>query len=119
MSDPAWDDKQWTALPHQSGTLRADVCVVGLGGSGLSAIHAFLDQGVNVIGVDAGHVASGAAGCNGGFLLAGTARFYHDTLDVVGRERARQLYALTVDEIDRMVRTMPDIARRTGSLRIA
>jgi gamma-glutamylputrescine oxidase len=119
MTRPTWDDLQWTALPHQAGALRADVCVVGLGGSGLTAVQTFLDQGASVIGIDADLVANGAAGSNGGFLLAGTARFYHDTLEVLGRERARKLYAITVTEIDRMVSTMPDIARRTGSLRIA
>lgn len=119
MTRPTWDDMQWTALPHQSGTVRTDVCVVGLGGSGLTAIQTFLDEGLNVIGIDASAVANGAAGSNGGFLLAGTARFYHETLDVLGRERARKLYEITIAEIDRMERAMPDIVRRTGSLRIA
>ena len=37
QSIPAWEDHRWTALPHLSGTMRADVCVIGLGGSGLAA----------------------------------------------------------------------------------
>lgn len=102
-----------------SGVVRSDVCVVGLGGSGLSAIHALLDHGASVVGIDATPVAGGAAGANGGFLLAGTARFYHHTVAAIGRERAGQLYRLTCEEIERMSADMPDLVRRVGSLRIA
>src|SRR5215831_4538003 len=96
QSVSAWEDHSWTSLPHLTGTMRADVCVVGLGGSGLTAVHALLDHGVNVIGIDAGQVAGGAAGANGGFLLAGAARFYHRVIETIGRERARRMYRLTV-----------------------
>jgi glycine/D-amino acid oxidase-like deaminating enzyme len=115
----AWEDYRWTGLPHLQGTKHTDVCVIGLGGSGLSAIDALLDHGVNVIGIDAAQVAGGAAGANGGFLLAGTARFYHHMRSALGSEKARQLYLLTVDEIDHMQAQMPDVVRRVGSLRIA
>lgn len=116
---PVWDDGDWTSLPHLSGNVRADVCVVGLGGSGLSAIHALLNHGLTVVGIDATQIAGGAAGANGGFLLAGTARFYHHTVAAIGRERARKLYRLTCDEIERMAMDMPDLVRRVGSMRIA
>src|SRR5262245_33942838 len=95
----AWEDGRWTALPHLQGTERTDVCVIGLGGSGLSAIEALISRGVPVIGIDAGQVAGGAAGANGGFLLAGTARFYHQVVSLAGRDRARAMYGMTVDEI--------------------
>jgi glycine/D-amino acid oxidase-like deaminating enzyme len=93
--------------------------VVGLGGSGLAAIHAFLDQGLTVIGIDSAQVAGGAAGANGGFLLAGSARFYHLVIRAIGRSRAHDLYVRTIHEIERMQREMPDLVRRVGSLRIA
>jgi hypothetical protein len=38
-------------------------------------------------------VAGGAAGRNGGFLLAGLAAFHHDAVAAHGRARARALYA--------------------------
>src|SRR5690242_13971294 len=103
-------------------TIDADVCVIGLGGSGLACITELLASGVSpgrVVGVDASVVGGGAAGRNGGFLLAGTADFYHDAVAKFGRDRARRLYALTVGEIDRMAKETPDAIRRTGSLRIA
>ena len=46
------------ALPLLQEETRADVCVIGLGGSGLTAIHALLDSGLDVVGLDAGAVAS-------------------------------------------------------------
>jgi len=95
------------------------VCVVGLGGSGLAAVHEFLDLGQRVVGVDAGTVAGGAAGRNGGFLLAGPADFHHDAVRTVGRERATALYRRTLDELARMQAETPEAIRRDGSLRVA
>jgi len=109
-------------FPRLTTTLDADVCVIGLGGSGLACIAELLASGVSparVVGLDASVVGGGAAGRNGGFLLAGTADFYHDAVAKFGHDRARRLYALTVDEIDRMAKETPDAIRRTGSLRIA
>jgi glycine/D-amino acid oxidase-like deaminating enzyme len=99
--------------------VRADVCVVGLGGSGLAAVHELLDLGQRVVGIDAGPVAGAAAGRNGGFLLAGPADFHHDAVRTVGRERATALYRRTLDELDRMQAETPEAIRRDGSLRVA
>lgn len=109
-------------FPRLTTTVDADVCVVGLGGSGLACIAELLASGVSparVVGLDAQAVGAGAAGRNGGFLLAGTADFYHDAVAQFGHERTRRLYLLTVEEIDRMAAETPDSIRRTGSLRIA
>lgn len=116
---PAWDEAEPLSLPSLDGDVRADVCVVGLGGSGLSAIHELLALGQRVVGIDADTVGGGAAGRNGGFLLAGTVRFYHDAVASLGRERARTIYQLTLDEMDRMTAQTPGVIRRTGSLRVA
>lgn len=116
---PVWDDGVWAGLPALEGDVDADLCVVGLGGSGLSAVAEGLRLGAAVVGVDAGAVAAGAAGRNGGFLLAGAADAYHRTVARVGRERAAAVYQTTLDELDRMAADEPDLVRRTGSLRIA
>lgn len=107
------------ALPSLEGEVRATVCVVGLGGSGLTAIHALLDRGIDVVGVDAGPVAGGAAGRNGGLLLAGLAPFFHDAAAELGHERAVALYRATMDEQERVAAASAAHVRRTGSLRIA
>ncbi|HEX6038720.1 FAD-binding oxidoreductase [Longimicrobium sp.] len=116
---PVWDDHDWAHLPALDGDVSADVCVVGLGGSGLTAVGELLRRGASVVGIDAGHVASGAAGRNGGFLLAGTYDFYHDAVRRHGHERARRIYALTIDEMRRITAETPEAVRQTGSLRVA
>jgi gamma-glutamylputrescine oxidase len=120
MAVPLWGDPaDWTNPPTLDGDVRADVCVVGLGGSGLAAVGALLDAGATVAGIDAGPVGGGAAGRNGGFLLAGTARFYHDAVADWGRERAAGLYRETLAEIDRLAGELgPGLVRLVGSLRL-
>ena len=115
---PVWDDQPWTPLPKLAGDTQADVCVVGLGGSGLTAVTELLAHGARVVGLEAAGVAGGAAGRNGGLLLAGTAHFYHDAVSALGRERARRLYRLTLDELERITLQTPEQVRQTGSLRI-
>ena len=118
-SDSVWRDGRDLSLPPLRGEQRADVCVIGLGGSGLSAIEELLAAGVDVIGIDAGRVAAGAAGANGGFLLAGLAQFHHDAVARFGHERALGIYALTRRELDARFAAPDSSCRRTGSLRIA
>lgn len=116
---PVWDDGGWAGLPRLDDDVTADVCVVGLGGSGLSAIGELRRLGASVVGVDAGTVAGGAAGRNGGFLLAGSSEFYHDAVRAYGRARALGIYRLTLAEMDRIEAETPEAVRRVGSLRIA
>jgi glycine/D-amino acid oxidase-like deaminating enzyme len=114
----AWDVDGWTPLPPLIDDARADVCVVGLGGSGLTAVTALREAGVSVVGIDAGSVAGGAAGRNGGFLLAGLAHPHHRMAGLLGRERAAQLHRLTLSEMSRIRAATPYAVRMTGSLRI-
>ena len=119
MNSPVWDDGRWQSLPSLMRDVETDVCVIGLGGSGLSCIHELLDLGQKVIGLDAGRVAGGATGRNGGFLLAGLAAFYHDAVKVLGRDRAKAIYQLTLEQTGRILEETPDACNQTGSLRIA
>jgi glycine/D-amino acid oxidase-like deaminating enzyme len=117
---PVWDDEaDWVPLPPLTGDAVCDVCVIGLGGSGLVAIRALREHGVDVIGVDAADAGAGAAGRNGGLLLAGLAEFHHDAVRSLGHERAVAMYRRTLTEIERVLAEFPDCTRRTGSLRIA
>jgi len=101
------------------GDLSADAVVIGLGGSGLSAVSELVSRGVDVVGIDAGEVASGAAGRNGGFLLGGLAHSYDVAVDELGRDRALAIYRETLGEIARTYDSAPSSARNVGSLRIA
>jgi gamma-glutamylputrescine oxidase len=109
VTRPLWDDGRWEGLPALEEDITADVCIVGLGGSGLTAVHEARARGASVVGIDAGTVGGGAAGRNGGFLLAGPAHAYH-------RQRDSLLYRRTLEELDRMEEA--GFLRRTGSLRV-
>ncbi len=116
---PIWRPSDRLQPPRLEQELTADACVVGLGGSGLTCIAALLDAGKSVIGIDAGVIADGAAGRNGGFLLGGLAMFHHDAVARIGRREAVAIYEKTLEQIGRMADETPAAVRRTGSLRIA
>ena len=116
---PLWDDGRWPGLSPLATDVSADVCVIGLGGSGLTCIAELLAMGRTVVGIDAVDVAAGAAGRNGGFLLAGTADFHHDAIAAIGHDRALRIHQMTVDEIARIAEQAPGTVRYVGSLRIA
>jgi glycine/D-amino acid oxidase-like deaminating enzyme len=116
---PVWDDLKWRPLAPLRSDLTTEVCVIGLGGSGLTAISELLSLGRRVIGIDAADVAAGAAGRNGGFLLGGTADFHHDAVTAVGHARALRIHQLTLEEIRRIAEQAPGTVRFPGSLRIA
>ena len=119
MNLPIWEDRDWRPLPRLEGPARADVCVIGLGGSGLAAMEELGALGVSAVGLEAGAVGAGAAGRNGGFVLAGLARFFNETVVQFGEAAASALYRLTAREIQRQAAEMPEIIRLTGSLRLA
>lgn len=98
--------------------VTADACVVGMGASGLTAARRLAERGADVVAIDAIGIGAGAAGANGGFLLAGPARFHHHSARELGRVRAAALYRATLDELDRVDDDEPSV-RRTGSLRVA
>lgn len=110
---PVWEEGAWPGLPSLTEDRVADVCVVGLGASGLTALQELESRGATAVGVDAGQVGAGAAGRNGGFLLAGFARPYHRAVAQLGRETAARLYRRTLEEMDRT-----PVAHRVGSLRV-
>ncbi|MGN6131313.1 MAG: NAD(P)/FAD-dependent oxidoreductase [Nocardioidaceae bacterium] len=119
----AWDDDpalpDWAGLPSLDGDVTADVCVIGLGGSGLAAVEELVDRGLDVVGLDAGRVAAGAAGRNGGILSAGGAMPKHGQ-HVVSLQLRQELYQATLAELARLSDQLgPEVIRSTGSLRIA
>lgn len=118
-TESIWRDGVDLGVEPWTGDLTADACVVGLGGSGLSALEELRRAGLRCVGLDRHGIAAGAAGANGGFLLAGQAAFYHDAVARFGRERACGIYALTRQELARRYADAADLCRRTGSLRIA
>lgn len=116
---PVWDDGRWESLPTLDHDASCGTCVVGLGGTGLTAIGELLGRGEDVVGMDATDVGAGAAGRNGGFLLAGAYDFYHDAVRLHGRARALGIFNATLAEIERIRLATPDCIRFVGSRRLA
>lgn len=117
---PIWDDDpSWQPPALLAGNTSCDVCVIGLGVSGLVAARAVRAQGLDVIGIDAVDVGAGAAGRNGGFLLAGSADFHHDAVRLRGHDVAVSFYRRTLQELETVFAEFPEHTKRTGSLRIA
>ena len=114
-----WDiNVERPEFPQLTSDLEADLVVVGLGGSGLTALLHAAQRGLNVIGIDSDRIAAGAAGRNGGLLLAGIADFHHNVRKDLGVDRATALYQHTLDEMDRIEATTPEAVSRIGALRI-
>lgn len=114
-----WEDDRWTPLPALTGDVSADSCVIGLGGSGLTLIEELLARDERVVALDAADVGAGAAGHNGGFLLAGCYDFYHDAVRRHGRARALAIYRATLEEMQRIAIAAPGTVQFVGSCRIA
>lgn len=101
MSTPFW------APPPEAypGSLpdKADVLVIGGGIAGVSLLWHLALRRIDAVLVERDHVAAGASGRNAGFLLAGVASSYAQAVKTYGRERAREVWELTLENHDRMI----------------
>jgi gamma-glutamylputrescine oxidase len=96
----------WTAPPESyPGRLpeKADVLVIGGGIAGVSLLHHLARRRIDARLVERAHLAAGASGRNAGFLLAGVAACYADAVEVYGREKAREVWAVTSENHDRVI----------------
>lgn len=92
-------------FPELKGEVRADVCVVGGGYTGLSAAVHLAQRGRKVVLVEAHRVGFGASGRNGGQVGSGQ-RLEQDELEkMVGREQARRLWEFSEEAKD-LVRSL-------------
>jgi len=80
--------------PALAGDVRADVCVIGGGFTGLSAALHLAERGYDVVLLEAERLGWGASGRNGGQMNSGQ-RVGQETLEaLVGLEEARRLWDL-------------------------
>ena len=86
---------------------------------GCSCALTLAERGVRVRLHEAGEIAAGASGRNGGFALRGATASYDRARVDLGAEPARRLMALTERALDRMEQLAGDAFRRVGSLRLA
>jgi len=85
------------AYPPLDGSRQADVCVVGAGFTGLSAALHLAEAGADVVVLEAGQVASGASGRNGGQIHSGQRRDVLWLEQRFGFERAKRLWDMAED----------------------
>jgi gamma-glutamylputrescine oxidase len=84
-----------------SGHQDVDVCVIGGGFAGLNTALGLVERGRRDVAVlEAHEVGHGASGRNGGFVFGGFSRGEQALLDDLGPERARALYAGTLDAVE-------------------
>ncbi|MFC2967191.1 NAD(P)/FAD-dependent oxidoreductase [Acidimangrovimonas pyrenivorans] len=84
-------------FPALAGEVRADVCVVGGGFTGLSAALHLAERGYDVVLLEAHRMGFGASGRNGGQVGSGQ-RLEQDTLEkMVGLDDARRLWQMGED----------------------
>jgi gamma-glutamylputrescine oxidase len=94
---PFWLDAPYEPRPPLEGDVEVEACVIGGGVGGLSCARRLAENGIDTILLEAGTVAGGASGRNGGFLIAGIALFHNDARERLGVERAAAMYAATLD----------------------
>jgi glycine/D-amino acid oxidase-like deaminating enzyme len=75
----------------------ADIVVVGGGLLGAATAYWLARRGADVTLIEAGVLAGGASGRNGGFMVAGTAAAYPDAIERHGHAAARAVWMLTLE----------------------
>ncbi len=77
--------------------LETELCVVGAGIIGAGIAHWAAQRGMKGVVVEAREAALGASGRNAGFVLSGIADNYYRAVRGYGREAARALWALSIE----------------------
>lgn len=99
----SWYAATATPSPERAalrGEVRADVCVVGAGYTGLSAALHLAEAGLSVVVVEAHRAGFGASGRNGGQLGSGQRADQTDLETMVGRDDAAKLWELAEEAKD-------------------
>lgn len=97
MKLPFWLDPQPPRRPSLSGKHQFDVVVVGGGLSGVSTAWHLVQEGFSVALVEARGIGFSATGRNAGFILQGTAERYNRAIVQMGREKAREVHAYSLE----------------------
>ncbi|MBE9507499.1 MAG: FAD-binding oxidoreductase [Chloroflexi bacterium] len=113
------------AMWSERGPKRVDACDVVVVGAGLvgAAVTAHLaHHGFDVAVLEAQRVAGGATGRSAGMVLTGLPGHYNWAVSVYGRQKAREIWALTVEGRERVIETAGRLGvevEHTGSLELA
>jgi glycine/D-amino acid oxidase-like deaminating enzyme len=114
-----WLEEPRDELPVRRHEGRVEVAVIGGGVTGCSCALTLAERGVRVRLYEAGEIAGGASGRNGGFALRGAAAPYDEARKALGVDDAELVMRLTERSLDHMESLAGDAFRRVGSLRLA
>jgi glycine/D-amino acid oxidase-like deaminating enzyme len=99
-----------THLPAYPLPSSTDVAVIGGGYTGLSAARELARAGIDVTVLERNHLGWGASSRNGGFVLQGYKPEMEELARMVGVERARRMFQLTLDAMQLLERLISEEA---------
>jgi glycine/D-amino acid oxidase-like deaminating enzyme len=114
-----WLSEPLAQLPRGADSGDCDVVIVGGGVTGCACALTLAAAGRAVRLLEAGIVAGGASGRNGGFALRGAAPAYDEVRASLGAEQAGALWQLSERTLARIAELAGDAFRPVGSLRLA
>lgn len=101
----------YDAFAPLQGSVQTRVAIVGGGYAGLNTALGLAERGVgDVMLLEAEQVGFGASGRNGGFVFGGYSLGEQSLLDQLGEARARQLFQLTTEAVQRIRQRIADYA---------
>ena len=98
------DTTEPTPLPAYPLPASTDVAIVGGGYTGLAAARELARRGADVTVLEQHHVGWGASGRNGGFVLQGYKPEMEELARMVGSDRARRMFQLTLEAMQLLER---------------
>ena len=111
----------WTGQ-EQKRVDACDVIVVGAGLVGAATAARLVREGFDTAILEAQGVAGGATGRSAGMVLTGLAGHYNWAVSTYGRQKAREIWALTVEGRERLVEAAERMGvpvKHTGSIALA
>lgn len=89
----------WQRTAAEVKRINCDVCILGAGITGASAAYWLrrTEPRLRVVVLDARTPGAGASGRNAGMVLAGLSTHYDETIEVYGRDRAREIWRSTLE----------------------
>jgi gamma-glutamylputrescine oxidase len=110
------------APPTDRIEVETDLCIVGAGIIGAGAAQWAAQAGIQGVVVEAREAALGASGRNAGFVLTGVAASYYAAVRDYGREKARELWQISIGNVAQMLAWAQEYeipTAKSGSLLLA
>ncbi|WP_261131580.1 FAD-dependent oxidoreductase [Bacillus sp. Marseille-Q3570] len=91
-SQSMWRDFQIESFPSLEEGLKTEMTVIGAGITGITTAYLLVNQGYDVVLLDAGQIISGATGYTTAKISAQHGLVYDDLIETIGEEKAKLYY---------------------------